>query len=128
MGSPVLAPPSAPPSRESAGTPEWRSQAATPSLSLVPFWQMTTAERPANSLQGLGAASPDAAQAQIAQYLQAEGAAWVDRQFPDEMAEPDDYQDMVGDYEYTPEAPPEDPPAPGAHDEYLLQDDGQARA
>ena len=41
--------PSAPPSSESAGTPACRSQAATPWLSFSPFWQMTTAERPANS-------------------------------------------------------------------------------
>ena len=44
--APALAKPS---SSASAGTPACRSHAAAPSLSLAPFWQMTTAERPANS-------------------------------------------------------------------------------
>ena len=48
-GRSALRQPSKPSSRPSAGTPACRSQAATPWLSLAPFWQITTAERPANS-------------------------------------------------------------------------------
>jgi hypothetical protein len=40
---------SKPPSSVSAGTPVWRNQAAAPSLSLAPFWQITMAEWLANS-------------------------------------------------------------------------------
>ncbi len=61
-GAPAAAQPSKPPSRDSARAPAWRSQAATPWLSLRPRWQSTVTVRPARVLASSGAQTGAACQ------------------------------------------------------------------